>query len=134
MIFIPPILCPCKPAFSFWWDGTAIKVELRAAQNVVKDHVSLATATWSTHQATIIHSMRFTPKDAWASVKVLAEGMTSHHKKPIVMRLKLTNGELATNDAENASVMGPHLEKITETTDRLTGKYKKNATTPNALT
>ena len=28
------------------------------------------------------------------------------------MRLKLTNGELATTDAENASVMGPHLEKV----------------------
>ena len=49
--------------------------------------------------------MRFTPREAWASVKILAGGMTSHHKKPTVMRLRLTNGELATNDAENASVM-----------------------------
>ena len=38
--------------------------------------------------------------------------MTSHHKKPTVMQLKLTNGEMATTDAENASVMGPHLEKV----------------------
>ena len=45
-------------------------------------------------------------------MKVLAGGMISHHKKPTVMRLKLTNGELATTDAENASVMGPHLEKV----------------------
>ena len=27
------------------------------------------------------------------------------------MRLKLTNGKLATTDAENVSVMGPHIEK-----------------------
>ena len=38
--------------------------------------------------------------------------MTIHNEKPTVMCLKLTNGELATNDAENASVMGPHLEKF----------------------
>ena len=56
--------------------------------------------------------MRFTPREAWASVKILAGGMTSHYKKPTVMRLRLTNKELATNDAEIASVMGPHLEKV----------------------
>ena len=56
--------------------------------------------------------MRFTPKEAWASVKILAGGMTSHHEKPTVMRLRLTNGELATNNAKNASIMGPHLEKV----------------------
>ena len=56
--------------------------------------------------------MQFTPKDAWASVKVLLGGMKSHHEKLTVMQLKLTNGELATNDAENASVMEPHLEKV----------------------
>ena len=93
-------------------DNTAIKVELRSAQNIVSDHVSLAKAAWSTHQATIIHNMRFTPKDTWASVKVLSGGMKSHHKKPTVMQLKLTNGKLATIDAENVSVMGPHLEKV----------------------
>ena len=93
-------------------DTTAIKVELRAAQNVVCDHVSLAKSAWSTHQATITHNMSFTPKDAGECVNILAGGMTSHHEKPIVMRLKLTNGELATTDTENTSVMGPHLEKF----------------------
>ena len=93
-------------------DNTAIKVELRFAQNVVSDHVSLAKAAWSTYQTTIIYNMRFAPKDAWASVKVLSGGMKSHHKKPTVMQLKLTNGKLATTDAENVSVMGPHLEKV----------------------
>ena len=80
-------------------DTTVIKIKLRAAQNVVCDHVSLAKAAWSTHQETIIHNMRFTPKYAWESVKILAGGMTSHHEKTTVMRLKPTNGELATTDA-----------------------------------
>ena len=89
-----------------------IKEELKVAQNIVNDQVSPAKAAWSTHQAKIVHSMCFTPREAWASVKILAGGMTSHHKKSTVMRLRLTNIELATNDAENASVMGTHLEKV----------------------
>ena len=93
-------------------DTTVIKVEPRAAQNVVSDYVSLAKAAWSTHQEKITQNMRCTPKDEWASVQILEGGMTSHHEKPTVMQLKLTNGELVTTDAENASVMGPHLEKV----------------------
>ena len=56
--------------------------------------------------------MRFNPKTAWESVKVLAGGMTSHHKAPTVMRLTLPTGLLASMDAENSSVMGPHFEKV----------------------
>ena len=56
--------------------------------------------------------MRFTPKYAWASVKILAGDMTSNHEKLTVIQLKLTNGELVTTDAEKTSVMGPHLEKV----------------------
>ena len=89
-----------------------IKEELKVAQNVVNDHVYLAKAALSTHQEIIIHSMRVTPIEAWARVKILAGGMTSHHKKPTVMHLRLTNSEIATNDAKKASVMGPHLEKV----------------------
>ena len=88
---------------------TVIKEGLKAAQNVVNEQVSLAKASWSAHQAKIIHSMLFTPREAWTSVKILAGVTMSHHEKPTVMRLRLTNGELATNDAKNVPVMGPHL-------------------------
>ena len=56
--------------------------------------------------------MRFNPKTVWESVKVLAGGMASHHKAPAVMRIKLRNGKLASTDSENASIMGPHFEKV----------------------
>ena len=45
-------------------------------------------------------------------MKILSVGMTSHHEKPTVMQIKLANGELATTDAENASVMWPHFENV----------------------
>ena len=60
----------------------------------------------------MIHTMRFNPKKAWESVKVLAGGMTSHQKTPTVMRIMLPTGSLASTDAENSSVMGPHFEKV----------------------
>ena len=56
--------------------------------------------------------MRLNPKTSWESVKVLAGGMTSHHKTPTVMQLMLPTGTLASTDAENESVMGPHFEKV----------------------
>ena len=56
--------------------------------------------------------MRFNPNQAWESVKVLAGGKSSHHKAPTVMRLTLPSGKLATTDVENASIMGPHFEKV----------------------
>ena len=59
-----------------------------------------------------IHKMRFTPKEAWKGVKILVGGKESHHIKPVVMRLCLPNGKLASTDEQNASVMGPHLSKV----------------------
>ena len=38
--------------------------------------------------------------------------MSSHHKAPTVMRLKLPNEILAVTDAENASILGPHFGRI----------------------
>ena len=56
--------------------------------------------------------MRFNPKTVRESVKLLTGEMTSHHKAPTEMRLMLPTGKLASTDAENASVMGPHFEKV----------------------
>ena len=91
---------------------TAIRAQMQAAQVIVTDYVTLAKAAWSLHQAEIVYTMHFTPKDAWRSVKILAGGLTSHHEMPTVMRLRLPNSDLATNDAKNASVMGPQLARV----------------------
>ena len=56
--------------------------------------------------------MRLNPKTAWESVKELAGGMTSHHKTPTVMQIMLPTRSVASTDAENSSVMGPHFEKV----------------------
>ena len=56
--------------------------------------------------------MRFNNKEAWESVCVLSGGHTIHHALPTVMQMRLPNGELATTDAENASVFGPHFHRV----------------------
>ena len=93
-------------------DTTKLKKELKTTQKFVTNYVSHSKAAWSTHQAQIIYSICFNPKEAWASVIILAGGTTSHHEEPTVMQLRFTSRELATNNAENASVIGPYLEKI----------------------
>ena len=53
-------------------DDTLLKIQLRLAQDAVTNNISLAKAAWSLHQGKKIHEMRFNPKKAWESVKVLA--------------------------------------------------------------
>ena len=85
---------------------------LSTAQEIVSDTISLAKATWSAHLAQQVHNMRFTPKQAWKEVRVLVGGRESHHIKPVVMRMRLPNGTLATTDTGNASVLAPHFDRV----------------------
>ena len=56
--------------------------------------------------------MWFNPKEAWQSVSVLSEEDKSKKTSPTIMRVQITNRELATTDAENASIFGPHVPRI----------------------
>ena len=51
-------------------DLSPIKKSLTTAQKFVTNTTSLAKLTWSSYQADIIHAVKFTPKDAWKSVKI----------------------------------------------------------------
>ena len=52
------------------------------------------------------------PKYAWAAIKILKKGLTSHHVHPTIMHMKLMLGVLAFTNEENASISGPHLDKV----------------------
>ena len=93
-------------------DSSEAKLQLSVSQLAVDDAIALAKAAWSAHQPGKIHFMRFKPKEAWQNVRVLSGGGTSHHTLPTVMRIRLPNAELATTDAENASVFGPHFFRV----------------------
>ena len=93
-----------------------IKHDLKLAQNNVTDSIDLAKARWSAFQAARIHKMIFTPKEAWKGVKILVGGKESHHIKPVMMRLCLSNGELASTDEQNSSSWDHISQKNIQTT------------------
>ena len=39
-------------------------------------------------------------------------GKEIHHENPVVMRMRLPNGKIATTDAENASILAQHFERV----------------------
>ena len=56
--------------------------------------------------------MQFNTNESRKSVRVLVGGDTSHHTSPTTMQMRLPNEELATTDAENASVFGPNFHRV----------------------
>ena len=56
--------------------------------------------------------MSFNTKEAWESVRVLFGEDTSHYASPTVIHMRIPSEELATTDAENASVFGPHFHRV----------------------
>ena len=56
--------------------------------------------------------MKFNPKEARHSVHVIDVWDTHNHASPTTMQMCLPNVELATTDAENASVFGPHFDIV----------------------
>ena len=86
--------------------------EKNLLQKLIDIETSLAKSKWYAHHSAKIHDMAFNPRLAWESIKILNGGDTAHHIEKKVMALKLPNGKLAENDAENQSVMHPHLNKV----------------------
>lgn len=41
----------------------------------------------------------------------MQDGVTGHHRKPIAMKMRMENGELANRDKENIAVFSKHLTK-----------------------
>jgi len=46
-------------------------------------------------KAILIHKVCQTPRQAWQATKKLIAGDSCHHSKPVAMKMKMKNGELA---------------------------------------
>ena len=79
------------------------------ASTRVKDLVTTARANWARKQAEKISNLNLFPGEAWRAAKEVMAGDRCHHKSPTVMKMKLPNGNLATNDKQNADVFAAHL-------------------------
>ncbi len=58
------------------------------------------------------HDMVMNPQTAWEYIHLLTGGTTVHHKKKVIMAMKMENGKLAASGKENMSVCGPHFSCV----------------------
>ena len=85
---------------------------LKTLQHKVNEAVIVAKTRWSCHLAEEIHNMPFNSKEAWASIKRLTGGNSSHHNSLKIIQMRPPSGNLAENDEENVSVFANHFKKV----------------------
>jgi hypothetical protein len=90
----------------------SLKMKLREASKEVSHRIAIAKANWSRKKAEHIHSICKSPNQAWKAIKELIAGDNCHHNKPVTMKMKMENGELASNNKQNLDVVEKHLHKV----------------------
>jgi hypothetical protein len=60
----------------------------------------------------MVNDINITPKEAWKAAYEIRDGVKGHHKNPIVMKFRKSNGQIATNPIENAKVVEDHFTKV----------------------
>jgi hypothetical protein len=85
---------------------------LARLNKTIKDKLLIAKAQWEAHLCSKIHNMGMNQKLAWEHICLLTGGSTAHHKKSVLMAMKMPNGNIATNGKENMSLFGPHFERV----------------------
>ena len=86
--------------------------KLKKLKFTVNDKIAIAKANWNHKQSDLIHQMCKYPSQAWEASFRLAKGDYSHHRKPVTMKMRMKNGELATNPKQNMEVVEEHLSAV----------------------
>ena len=79
--------------------------KLKKLKLTVKDKIAIANANWNRKQSNLIHQMCKFLSQAWESSFCLVKGDYSHRRKPFTMKMRMKNGELATNPKQNMEVV-----------------------------
>ena len=74
--------------------------------------MEIAKTIWSCHPHEEIQNIPFNPKGAWANIKRLMGGETSHNTAPKLIQPRTPSGSPTENDEENVSVFASHFKKI----------------------
>ena len=82
------------------------------ARKTCNDAIDVAKGRWAAYLGQKIHEMKFTPKIAWQSIKLLQKGFSGHHHNKIQMNFLLPNGQLSSSDAEHLQILQPHFHKV----------------------
>ena len=93
-------------------ERASLRNELKESSEKVGHQIAIAKANLSRKKAIFIHKICQTPRQAWQAIKELIAGDSCHHNKPVAMKMKMKNGELASNDKQNMEVVEEHLNKV----------------------
>eukprot|EP00978_Attheya_sp_CCMP212_P022516 scaffold67214_cov53-Attheya_sp.AAC.5 len=102
---------------NYWYDIWATTSAVGARDRYKKARAELrkmirkAKMKWYKDRALEIHDMNFNPKNAWCAIKEIRDGFEGYHKAQMDLKMRKPNGKIATNDAENADVMGAHFKR-----------------------
>ena len=86
------------------------RLEFTKARNNLNKIKRCAIAKWMENIANECDdaAIKCDPKRAWEVIREIQQGLQGHHREPQIMKMRLENGTLATNDEENADVFEPH--------------------------
>jgi len=90
----------------------SLRKKLKKSSEKISHHIAIAKANWSRKKAILIHKVCQTPRQAWQAIKELIAGDSCHHNKPVAMKMKMKNRELASNDRQNLELVEEHLSKV----------------------
>ena len=59
-----------------------------------------------------IREMNMFPGEAWKAAREVTTRDSCHHNKPTNIKIRMKNGELASNNEQNIEVFEEHLSKV----------------------
>ena len=89
-----------------------LKANCIDAKKDAREAIRIAKNTWVNDVAESVHSMRFSPKEAWKAIKTLKQGHSYHHKKKECVKFLMADGSITKNDNEVASALETHFSKL----------------------
>jgi hypothetical protein len=101
--------------WSLVWMHTSLpqaRQKFRKARSNLEKAIKKAKRAWIDKRAKEIHDMKFDPKSAWMAVREVEKGFEGHYSVQGDMKMRKSNGDIATNDSENAEVIEKHFTKV----------------------
>eukprot|EP00978_Attheya_sp_CCMP212_P012017 scaffold29800_cov23-Attheya_sp.AAC.1 len=102
-----------------YWHDLWIKGDIPGARAKFKEartelhmHIGIDKTKWHEGRAKEVHDMKFNQKSAWQSIKEIRDDFEGHYTQQSNLKMRKSNGDLASSDAENADVMGEHFTKV----------------------
>ena len=101
---------------------------LKDKQLEIQEKTKIALGEWYEHQASLVVNIDMDPWTAWKASKLVCKGKFAHYKDVLNKTSRFCNkeGNLAQNDAENADIVIPHLEKYTIPSAQSTSNTLRN--------